>query len=105
MNQAIKNKNKSGSAVRDLGCTIDEFKVYIEKHFDKGMSWSNWSTKGWHIDHKKPISSFDLTDRDQIIKAVHYTNLQPLWAKDNHKKHAKLDWEKEKVDAWIKEQK
>jgi hypothetical protein len=49
------------------------------------MTWDNWTTDGWHIDHIKPLaSSFDLTDRKQFLEACHYTNLQPLWAKDNH---------------------
>ena len=28
----------------------------------------------------------DLADRDQLLKAVHYTNLQPLWWEDNLRK-------------------
>jgi hypothetical protein len=50
------------------------------------MSWDNWGTHGWHIDHIIPLSSFDLTDREQFLKACHYTNLQPLWAADNIRK-------------------
>jgi len=43
----------------------------------------NYSYTGWHIDHKKALANFDLTDREQFLQAMHYTNLQPLWAKDN----------------------
>lgn len=89
LNQAIKNNFKSGSAVRDLGCTIDQLKIHLESQFQPGMNWDNWSTNGWHIDHIKPLSSFDLTDREELLKAVHYTNLQPLWAVDNLKKGSK----------------
>ena len=74
---------KSGSAVKDLGCTIDELKSYLESKFQNGMTWDNWSLYGWHIDHIKPLASFDLSDRKQLLEACHYTNLQPLWAKDN----------------------
>ena len=85
------NKNyKAGSAVKDLGCTIKEFKDYLESKFQSGMNWDNWTHDGWHIDHIKPLASFDLTDRKQFLEACHYTNLQPLWAKDNLIKSDKI---------------
>jgi hypothetical protein len=90
LNTALKNNYKSGSAVRDLGCTIEELKVYLESKFQPGMTWSNYGMYGWHIDHIKPLSSFDLSDRKQFLKACHYTNLQPLWASENLIKSNKL---------------
>ena len=83
LNSAIKGNYKVGSAVKDLGCSIEELKSYIESKFQPGMSWDNWSKDGWHIDHIKPLASFNLTDRNQLLEACHYTNLQPLWAIDN----------------------
>jgi hypothetical protein len=90
LGDAIKNNYKSGSAVRDLGCTIDELKIYLESKFQLGMTWDNWTKDGWHIDHIKPLASFDLTDRNQLLEACHYTNLQPLWAQDNLSKGDKF---------------
>lgn len=87
---AIKNGYKSGSAVRDLGCTIPELKIHLEKQFQPGMTWSNWSRHGWHIDHIMPLSYFNLTDRKQFLQACHYTNLQPLWATENLQKSARV---------------
>lgn len=81
LNRSIKIHQKSGSAVRDLGCSIAALKAHLERQFREGMSWSNYGT--WHIDHIAPLSRFDLTDREQLLKACHYTNLQPLWANDN----------------------
>jgi hypothetical protein len=86
----LKNNYKSGSAISDLGCTIDELKSYLESKFQPGMSWDNHGIHGWHIDHIKPLASFDLSDRKQMLEACHYTNLQPLWAKDNLSKSDKL---------------
>lgn len=86
---AIVNGHKSGSAIKDLGCSIEELKKYLESKFQEGMTWENWGKAGWHIDHIIPLSSFDLTDYDQLKRACHYTNLQPLWAKDNLRKSNK----------------
>lgn len=90
LNKVLRSNYKSGSAVRDLGCSIPELKQYLESKFKPGMSWENHGRYGWHIDHIIPLSSFDLTDRDQFLKACHYTNLQPLWAKDNLSKSDKI---------------
>ena len=85
---AIRNNVKTGSAVRDLGCSIDALKLHIEKQFQSGMSWDNWGK--WQIDHIVPLSKFDLTNKEQIEKACHFSNLQPLWSKDNQSKGAKI---------------
>lgn len=88
---ALKEGARAGSAVSDLGCTIPELKLHLEKQFKPGMTWDNWGRKGWHIDHKKPLDSFDLSDRNQLLQACHYTNLQPLWAHDNFVKSNKYN--------------
>jgi len=81
--KAIHNNQKSGSAVKDLGCSIPELKLYLEARFQLGMSWDNWSYEGWHIDHIIPLDFFNLQNREEFLKACHYTNLQPLWATEN----------------------
>lgn len=90
LKRAISGNYKSGSAVSDLGCSIEFLKKYLESKFTEGMSWDNCGRNGWHIDHIVPLSSFDLSDREQFLKACHYTNLQPLWDIDNLKKGDKI---------------
>lgn len=87
VNRAIKGKYKSGSAVDQLGCSIDEFKLYIESKFLSGMTWDNWSRSGWHLDHIKPLVQFDLSNPEEFRAAAHYTNMQPLWAEVNLRKN------------------
>lgn len=82
---------KNGSTVKDLGCSINELKVYLEEQFKPGMSWNNYNKETWHIDHIIPLCRFNLSNREEFLKACHYTNLQPLWAKDNLTKGKKYD--------------
>lgn len=86
LNMAIKKEIKSGSAIKNLGCSVGELKNYLESQFQTGMSWDNYGLHGWHIDHIKPLDSFDLTNPEEFKKACNYKNLQPLWAEDNLKK-------------------
>lgn len=85
MNKALTNNSKAGSAVRDLGCSISEFRQYIESKFQPGMSWGNYGKgrEDWSLDHIVPLSRFDLTDREQFLRAAHYSNMQPLWHREN----------------------
>lgn len=87
---ALVDETKKGSAVDDLGCSVKELKQYLESKFQPDMTWENWGIYGWHIDHIRPMASFDLTKREELLQACHYTNLQPLWVKD-HKQKTKID--------------
>ena len=77
---------KSYKSQELIGCSFKQLKLYIESKFSNGMNWDNYGLFGWHIDHIKPCSSFDLTDPEQQKQCFHYTNLQPLWAEDNLRK-------------------
>lgn len=81
---------KNGSAYEDLGCTLEELRRHLESKFKPGMTWENHTRDGWHIDHVKPLVSFNLMDRAQFKQAAHYTNLQPLWAAENSSKRSKI---------------
>ncbi len=76
---------KAGSAVRDLGCSLDLFREHLESQFSSSMTWENFGVE-WEIDHIKPLGLFDLTDRQQFLEACHYTNLQPLSVVDHRRK-------------------
>lgn len=85
---AVLGAYRNGSAVRDLGCSIEFFKLYIEQRFTDGMSWDNYGK--WQLDHINPLASFVLSDREQFLQACHYTNYQPLWAVENASKGARI---------------
>jgi predicted nucleic acid-binding Zn ribbon protein len=73
-----------------------ELLSYFESKFKEGMTWENYGWYGWHIDHIRPCSSFDLTNSEELKKCFHYTNLQPLWGMDNMSKGNKLPDELQK---------
>jgi hypothetical protein len=72
-----------------LGCSFSFLKDHIEKQFREGMSWDR--SHSFHIDHIRPLASFDLTDPEQLKAACHWTNLQPLSPEENLRKSDK--WE------------
>ena len=82
LNNAFNKRMKVGKNKRAeeiLGCSIEFFIEYLQSQFQDGMTLENHGE--WHIDHKIPLST--ATSEEEVIKLNHYTNLQPLWAKDN----------------------
>ena len=80
------NFSKKSKTSEILGCEWEFLKEWIENQFVDSMHWDNRNL--WHIDHIVPLSSAQ--DEDSLIKLCHYTNLQPLWIKDNLSKGKKL---------------
>ncbi len=71
-----------------IGGSVEFVKKHIERQFKKGMSWENYHITTWHIDHIIPLSS--AKNEEELLKLFHYTNLRPLWAKENISKSDKI---------------
>lgn len=74
-----------------IGCSIKEFVVYIQNQFRDGMTWENYGSF-WHLDHIKPLCSFNLLDPEEYKKASHFSNLRPLLAWENLSKNKYETW-------------
>ena len=88
MRQALRDNRKLNSTIILIGCSTSDLKQHLENQFSFGMNWKNYGF-GWHIDHIIPCSKFDLSKLEEQKKCFHYTNLQPLWARENLSKAAK----------------
>jgi hypothetical protein len=84
----LTGRKKRGGVDAMLGCGYDKLCRHLESQFQPGMTWGNAGYHGWHIDHKIPLASAK-TMRD-VFRLFHYTNLQPLWQKDNFSKGDKM---------------
>lgn len=88
---AIGSKN-GRSSFELLGYTIDDLYLSLESKFQPGMTWGNYGFYGWHVDHKRPLASFNYStpDEPEFKEAWSLDNLQPLWATDNWAKGSRL---------------
>lgn len=65
-----------------IGCSPGFLRNHIEAQFKPGMSWANHGV--WHVDHIVPLSWFPFKeDPSLLFVASHWTNLQPLWGREN----------------------
>jgi len=73
---------KKSRTYKILGCSFEEFKIYIENKWEPWMNWSNHGKYngeekyGWDLDHITPISS--AINETNVIELNHYSNFQPL---------------------------
>ena len=79
-----------------LGCTFEEFKIYLESKFEPWMNWNsygNWNGEpkeintAWDIDHIRPMCT--AKTEEEVLNLNHYTNFQPLCSYTN--RHIKRD--------------
>jgi hypothetical protein len=97
--KALKSQGatKDSTTLELFGASKEFVWKHLESQFREGMTRKNNSPKGWHIDHIKPMISFDLSDPEQLKECCHYTNLQPLWWWENLEKSDKYEKILEKV--------
>jgi len=91
--QAIKDQCgiKAMKSCALLGCSIPDFRIYIESKFEHGMTWENWGhgSDKWNLDHIIPCSIFNLSKEDHQKRCFHFSNYQPMWQPQNFQKSNK----------------
>jgi len=98
ISRSLKGKKNGAHWETFVDYTLKELMAHLEKQFTEGMTWENYG-KGvdkWNVDHKRPISSFNITSYDcqDFTDCWSLDNLQPLWQPDNSSKGNKLNWKK-----------
>lgn len=81
-----KNYRASAAVYKELGCDKPTLIKWFEQYFNEEMNWDTF--KDWHIDHKIPLIT--AKNEEELIKLCHYTNLQPMMARDNMNKGIKI---------------
>jgi len=69
---------------KDFGGTREEIRNHLESLFYENMSWDNYGK--WEVDHIRPVSSFNQCDDSDLKTCWHYSNIQPIWKKENRQK-------------------
>lgn len=102
INKVLKKncKRKHTATMKLIGCSKNQLMCHLEKQFDEYMNWNNHGR--WHIDHIIPCNAFDTKNAYEAVAMWHYTNLAPLWAKDNILKrdHYTKDGKKQFLRNW-----
>jgi len=94
------NLDKTKPSIDYLGCSIEYFIEYFKKKMDIFNQFSEieMTFDNIHIDHIKPVNSFNLDDVEEFLSCCNYTNLQPLLADVNLSKNCK--WSDEDDVFW-----
>lgn len=80
---------KEGNATKRLrteelvGCSFEKFREHLKSNLREGMTMEKVLSAEVVIDHIIPCALFDLTNEEEQKKCFHYTNLQPLWMREN----------------------
>jgi hypothetical protein len=81
---------KNGHYFETLKYSPENLIEHLESKFKDNMTWDNYGK--WHVDHIKPISSFQITEigDDEFMTCWSLKNLQPLWSDENIRKSNKI---------------
>lgn len=84
--------SKNSPTLKLLGCSGEEFMVYLLSHPNNSSGKFTAENYGeaWHVDHVRPLSSFDLSKDQERRQAFHYSNCQPLTPEENLRKGSNI---------------
>ncbi|KQP07722.1 hypothetical protein ASF28_11385 [Methylobacterium sp. Leaf99] len=77
--QVLKGRHSPKEALK---CNLATLREHISSRFKAGMVWAQYGQ--WEVDHIVPLSA--AKSEVELIELCQFTNLQPLWKRENQKK-------------------
>lgn len=99
-----KGCKKNCKTLKMLGCTIPLVREWLETQFQEDMTWENHG-KLWHIDHFYPVACYNFIQPEEQNRCFHWSNLQPLYKKENLQKNCQIPSKEKQEKHRIKVQK
>jgi hypothetical protein len=90
--RSLKGIGKTSRWMTLVGYTVADLRTHLERQFLPKMGWHNMPK--WHVDHIIPLASFEFESENcPAFKAAwSLTNLRPVWAAENLRKHARREF-------------
>lgn len=90
----IRRRRKDPNYLSFLGCSEEQFRSYIQLHWQPGMTWHNYGRgrNKWVLDHTIPLYSAKC--EADVYSLFNFTNIRPMWDSYNALKKHRLpnDW-------------
>lgn len=83
---AIRRGGESPTLLKLVGWSIEDLTIHLERQFGRGMNWGEFCAGRIHIDHVRPLASFDLGNIEEFRDAWSLPNLRPMWWRENIEK-------------------
>jgi hypothetical protein len=90
LNKIIKRGDRSQQTAEIIGTSHQNFLDWIAFQFAESMNLRNYGSI-WQFDHVIPLSSFDLTNEEELKKAMNWMNIRPCLKLKNAQKHIKIE--------------
>jgi transposase-like protein len=87
LNKMIRQGIRSPRTAEIIGISHQDFLDWIEFQFTESMNWNNYGSV-WCFEHCCPLSAFDLTNEEQLKKAMNWMNIRPYCKIRNSEKKA-----------------
>lgn len=90
LSAALHGRARAAKTLELLGCSPAFLLEYLESKFEVGMTRELLQAGAIHIDHVIPCAAFNLMRAEDQKVCFHYSNLKPMWAKENNKKRCRV---------------
>lgn len=85
-----------------LGCSLTQYREYLESTFKDGMTWDLYRKGEMQIDHKIQCCRFDLSRKDHQRACFHFSNTRMLFTSENAGRQQNIHLSEDELESFVR---